>query len=145
MKNKVVARFYNRCLLKSMLIDLNTQELIECIEDGFDFDSFLSIVIDLISNEQEFLMLKDSFVFKVICVISEHSNIADESTRDLINSLFEYFKKILNFDIYNKNELILNYKTSYENAIGCSVDDTTTIFLCSFLSILLLNFFASGS
>ena len=50
MKNIEVTKFYNRCLLKSMLIDFNTNELAEYFEKESDYDLFLKILVDLIYN-----------------------------------------------------------------------------------------------
>ena len=123
MKNIEVTKFYNRCLLKSMLIDFNTKELAEYFEKESDYDLFLKILVDLIYNEGVFLLLKDTFVFKIICVISEHSDVSEQSTNDLVDSLFEYFDRIMNIDSENKGNMLSNYKNSYEYAIGCTIND----------------------
>ena len=108
MKNIEVTKFYNRCLLKSMLIDFNTKELTEYFEKESDYDLFLKILVDLIYNEGVFLLLKDTFVFKIICVISEHSDVSEQSTKDLVDSLFEYFDRIMNIDSENKGNMLSN-------------------------------------
>lgn len=114
MENDEVARFYNRSLLKGMIINLDFAEFCENFEKENDFNILLSIITDIISSEQEFFMLKNTFVYKIVSVLSEHYESSTGTIRELIEGLFEYFKKLSSIDEDDKNVLLSNYKAEYE-------------------------------
>lgn len=129
MDDKEFIKFYNRNLLKGMIINFNLEEFCQNFEKTEKFEILLNIITDLIVEEKEFFMLKDSFVFKILAVLSEHNNSASSSDKDFIDSLFEYFRRILSLDSDDKNILLSNYKAKYEYIRGCQLKDEEHI-LC---------------
>lgn len=138
MENDEVAKFYNRSLFKGMIINQDLVDMCKNFENEKDFDLFLGIITDLIVEEKEFFMLKDNFVFKIVTVLSEHFNSSSESNQELINDLYEYFRKVIELDEDDKNYLLSNYKAEYECARGCSLDDDEHL-LCISNDALLLK------
>ena len=137
MENDDVAKFYNRCLLKGMIINQDVEEICKSFENEKDFDLFLSIITDLIVEEKEFFMLKDNFIFKIVSVLSEHLESSSKQNKELINDLYDYFRKVLNLDTDEKNYLLSNYKTEYEYARGCQLSDDEHLLCISNDSLLL--------
>lgn len=123
MLNNEAAAFYNKNLIKAMITDLDLVEFFESFEDEEKFSLLINIVVQIIEDESEFFMLKDKFAFRIISIISEHYQSCEKSLQNVLDSLYEFFKKILNISFEDKAELISNYKFNYENIIGFSVDD----------------------
>jgi len=129
MDDKEIIKFYNLNLLKGMIISLDFVKFCRNFENKDKFELLLNIITDLIVEEKEFFMLKDSFVFRILAVLGEHNDSVSSSVKDVIDSLNEFFDKILNLDIDDKNNLLSNYKAKYEYIRGCQLKDEEHI-LC---------------